>query len=58
MQGCQEEGTLSHELIYYEKNDDVGLKLLRCLQLYIPGLDAEAALRLDHGAIEEEPQLF
>ena len=57
MPNCQEEGSLSHELVYCAMNDDVGLKLLQCLQLYIPGLNAEALLRLDYGAVDDELSL-
>ena len=57
MQGCQEVGTLSHELIFCAKNNDVGVNLLNCLQQYVPGIDAEAALRLDHGLIAENLSL-
>ena len=45
------------ELIYCSGNDDVGLKLIRCLQLHVPGLMADAALRLEHGDIEAETSL-
>ena len=57
MQGCSEEGTLLHELVYCSKNDQVGQKLIHCLQHYVPGLQAEAALRLEHGDVEEEVSL-
>ena len=57
MQSCQEVGTLSHELIFCIKNDDVGYKLLKCLQVYIPNIDAEGVLRLDHGPMEEDLSL-
>ena len=57
MQGCPESGTLVHELLHCSKNDGVGYKLLSCLQHYIPGLQAEAALRLEHGDIEVELSL-
>ena len=57
MPNCQEEGSLRHELIYCAMNDNVGVKLLQCLQLYVPGLNAEAALRLDHGAVDDELSL-
>ena len=38
-------------------NDDVGVKLLHCLQVYVPGLNAEAVLRLDHEAVDDELSL-
>ena len=53
MLGCQEEGTLVHELIKCTKNDGVGTRLLHCLQLYVPDIDAQAVLRLDHGEVDE-----
>ena len=57
MQGCTEVGTLLHDLIYCSGNAEVGLKLVHCLQHYVPGLEAEAALRLVHGDIEAETSL-
>ena len=57
MQGCPESGTLVHELLHCSKNDGVGYKLLSCLQHYIPGLHAEAALRLEHGNVKEDMSL-
>ena len=44
-------------LVYCSKNDQVGQKLIHCLQHYVPGLQAEAALRLEHGDVEEEVSL-
>ena len=57
MQGCTQAGTLAHELLICSKNDGVGHKLLHCLQQYVPGLHAEAALRLEHGQVEEDTSL-
>ena len=57
MQGCSDVGSVEHELLHCTKNDGVGLKLLACLQQYVPGLEAAAALRLDHGAVEEKLSL-
>ena len=49
LQGCEEEGSLLHELIHCEGNDGVGIKLISFLQLHIPGLTDAALLRLDFG---------
>ena len=57
MKGCAEDGSLKHELLLCNKNDSVGLNLLNCLQNYVPGLQADAALRLEHGNIEDETSL-
>ena len=57
MSGCNEDGTLAHELLLCDKNDGVGHKLLGYLQLHAPGLHADAALRLDHGDIENDKSL-
>ena len=54
--GCQEntEENLSHALIQCQANDGVGLKLLECLSCLHPGLQAEAALRLDWKVDDDE----
>ena len=57
MQGCNEDGTLQHELLKCSQNDGVGNKLIDCLQQHIPGLQPEAILRLDHGDIAEDLSL-
>ena len=57
MNGCSEVGTLEHELIFCTKNDGMGVKLLQCLQHYVPGLQAGGALRLEHGEMEPEVSL-
>ena len=57
IQGCTEDGTLLHELIYCDGNDGVGLRLLQSLQLHIPDLSAAAALRLEHGDTGAETSL-
>ena len=56
-QGCNEVGTLEHELIYCSKNDGVGHRLLLCLDHHIPQVQAQAILRLDHGDISDELSL-
>ena len=35
IQGCTEDGTLLHDLIYRDGNDGVGLRLLQGLQLQL-----------------------
>ena len=57
MPTCSEDGTLLHELILCSRNDCIGHKLIHCLQLYVPGLQADAVLRLEHGNLEEELSL-
>ena len=57
MKGCTETGTLVLELLLCSKNNDVGHQLLHCLQQYVPGLHAEAALRIEHGRTEEDISL-
>ena len=57
MNGCDETGTQLHELLFCSKNDGVGQKLLSCLQEYVPGLHAEAALRLERGSADEDKSL-
>ena len=57
MQGCTQAGTLVHELLLCCKNDGVGHKLLHRLQQYVPGLQAEAALCLEHGQAGEDTSL-
>ena len=57
MQGCTEVGTLEHELITCSKNDGVGQQLLHVLQQFIPGIEADAVLRLEHGDISQETSL-
>ena len=57
MPGCTDNGTLEHELLYCSKNNGVGQKLLRCLQNYVPGLQPDAALRLEYGDISQETSL-
>ena len=57
MQGCTEIGTLEHELLFCNKNDEVGTKLVHCLQQYIPSMQAEHVLRLVHGNVEEDMSL-
>ena len=57
MNGCSEEGTLEHELLSCSKNDEVGHKLHRCLQHYVPGIQTATALTLEHGDIESEISL-
>ena len=58
MVGCQAdaEETLSHALIYCQANDSVGIRLLDCIQGVQPGLEAEAALRLEL-ELEEDHEL-
>ena len=51
MTGCSEEGTLLHELINCSSNDEEGHNLVLCLQHHVPGLEADAALRLELGNI-------
>ena len=58
MPNCTEDGTLLHELITCDSNDEVGDKLVRCLQHHVPGLEAEAVLRLEHGDISQETSLL
>ena len=57
MQGCIAVGTTQHELLHCSKNDSVGINLLSCLQEYVPGLQADAALRLEHGDLEDDMSL-
>ena len=57
MQGCSEAGTLVHELFTCSKNDGVGQQLLHCLQQFVPGIQHEAALRLEHGEVDQEVSL-
>ena len=57
MPGCAQEGTLQHELINCSKNDEMGTKLVSCLQHYVPGLQPADVLRLDHGDIPEDLSL-
>ena len=57
MQGCTDVGTLHHELLYCRKNDEVGLKLLECVQQYNPGLQADGVLRLEHGHVDDDLSL-
>ena len=57
MQGCTDVGSLDHELLHCSRNDGVGHKLFACLQQHVPGLQIEAVLRLDHGALEEKLSL-
>ena len=57
MQGCTEVGTLEHELISCSKNEGVGLRLVDCLQQYIPGLRSEDVLHLEHGHVDDELSL-
>ena len=57
MKGCSEDGTIQHELISCSKNDEIGQKLIRCLQHYVPGLQVEAALRLEFGDTDEDHSL-
>ena len=57
IQGCSEDGTLSHELISCSGNDGVGIRLIRQLQHHVPGLSVEAALRLEHGDLDAETSL-
>ena len=42
---------------FVEKNDGVAQQLLHCLQQHVPGLQAEAALRLEHGDVETDLSL-
>ena len=57
MPDCSEEGTLLHELINCSSNDEVGHNLVFCLQNHVPGLEADASLRLEHGDISAETSL-
>ena len=57
MKGCSEDGTIQHELISCSKNDEIGQKLIRCLHYYVPGLQVEAALRLEFGDTDEDHSL-
>ena len=57
IQGCIEIGTLEHELMFCDKNDEVGTKLVHCLQQYIPSMQADHVLRLVHGKVEEDLSL-
>ena len=58
MQECQAstEENLSHALFYCEANDNVGHQLLNCLGTVVPGLQAEAVLRLEL-PVEEDQEL-
>ena len=40
-------GTLDHELLTCEANEEVGAELMRVLRCYVPGLTADKALKLD-----------
>ena len=53
-QDCTVDGTLQHELLYCSKNDGVGHKLVACLKHYLPALQPDDVLRLDHGDTEDE----
>ena len=57
-QGCQEntEENLYHALILCQANDGVGHKLLECIRSVHPGLQAEAALRLEW-KVDEDVEL-
>ena len=57
MPNCSEEGTLLHELINCSRNDEVGHNLVQCLQHHVPGLNPDAALRLEFGDISAETSL-
>ena len=57
MPGCDQDGTLQHELIHCIKNDSMGTKLVSCLQHYLPGLQPEDVLRLDHGEVDDDLSL-
>ena len=57
MPGCNDDGTLEHELLFCSKNNGVGQKLMNCLQQSVPGLQPDAALRLEHGDIGPETSL-
>ena len=57
MQGCLDVGSLDHELLHCGKNDGVGSKLLSCVKKYVPGIEAEGVLRLEHGAAGDELSL-
>ena len=56
-QGCNEEGSLLHELVHCEGNDSVGTKLISVLKLHIPNLSDAALLRLDFGDLDQEMSL-
>ena len=53
MQGCNEDGTMQHELLLCEKNDGVGLLLVNCLQQQVPNIHHGNILRLEFGEIGE-----
>ena len=54
MQDCTVDGTLQHELLNCSKNDGVGHRLVACLQHYLPALQPDDVLRLDHGDTDDE----
>ena len=56
-QGCNEEGSLLHELVQCEGNNRVGTKLVSVLKLHIPDLTDAALLRLDFGDLDQEMSL-
>ena len=53
----QDYGTLEHELLYCSKNNGIGQTLVGCLQNSIPGLQPDAALRIEHGDTSPETSL-
>ena len=53
----QVSGTLKHELIECPHNDNVGGKLLNCLQLHMPGLTADNLLRLEFSNLDVDMEL-
>ena len=54
MQGCDEVGTLEHELLNCSKNYGVGNLLVSRLQDCVPGLQPSAILRLEFGNPSED----
>ena len=53
----QATGTLKHELIECPHNDQVGVQLLSCLQIHMPGLSADTLLRLEFSNLDADMQL-
>ena len=54
MQGCDEIGTMEHELLNCSKNYGVGNLFLSCLQDCVPGLQPSGILRLEFGNPSED----
>jgi hypothetical protein len=54
MQGCDQDGSLQHELLHCGKNDGVGNRLVSCLQTIVQDIQPAAILRLEFGNLGEE----